>query len=138
MAEEVTLEELLACVMAREAKNYKEVLGWGGGGLSGLLAQKLYNSTVGVYTATGFVLHGGELRGRANRPDEEDIEIRFKRLECLDMVSAGKWVITMGPVQVDQYGNANVALIGDWKHPAVALVGPRGLPGNTVNCDPCV
>jgi acyl CoA:acetate/3-ketoacid CoA transferase beta subunit len=34
---------------------------------------------------------------------------------------------------VDQFGNQNIACIGDWKQPKAQLLGFRGAPGNTIN-----
>ena len=45
----------------------------------------------------------------------------------------GKRHVMMGPVQIDRYGNANIAAIGDWARPKSQVLGFRGAPGNTVN-----
>jgi acyl CoA:acetate/3-ketoacid CoA transferase beta subunit len=39
----------------------------------------------------------------------------------------------MGATQVDQYGNQNIAAIGDYAKPRAMLLGYRGAPGNTIN-----
>jgi acyl CoA:acetate/3-ketoacid CoA transferase beta subunit len=39
----------------------------------------------------------------------------------------------MGATQVDQWGNQNIACIGDWHQPRAQLLGFRGAPGNTIN-----
>jgi acyl CoA:acetate/3-ketoacid CoA transferase beta subunit len=39
----------------------------------------------------------------------------------------------MGATQVDQWGNQNIACIGDWHQPRAQLLGFRGAPGNTLN-----
>jgi acyl CoA:acetate/3-ketoacid CoA transferase beta subunit len=39
----------------------------------------------------------------------------------------------MGATQVDQWGNQNIACIGDWAKPKAQLLGFRGAPGNTIN-----
>ena len=50
-----------------------------------------------------------------------------------DIVWGGKRHVMMGATQVDQYGNQNIAAIGDYAKPKTQLLGYRGAPGNTVN-----
>ncbi|MEZ5237896.1 MAG: hypothetical protein R2716_02705 [Microthrixaceae bacterium] len=45
----------------------------------------------------------------------------------------GRRHVMMGPVQIDRYGNANIAAIGDWARPKSQVLGFRGAPGNTIN-----
>ncbi|MFB8370995.1 CoA-transferase [Pseudarthrobacter sp. NPDC055928] len=49
-------------------------------------------------------------------------------IETFDLIAAGKYAICMGPVQVDQYGNCNISVLGDWHSPKVQLIGSRGIP----------
>jgi acyl CoA:acetate/3-ketoacid CoA transferase beta subunit len=41
----------------------------------------------------------------------------------------------MQPVQIDQFGNANLSLVGDKIKPERVFVGSRGFPDNTVYCE---
>lgn len=50
-----------------------------------------------------------------------------------DIVASGRRQSMMGASQIDQYGNQNISLIGDWEHPKRQLIGVRGAPGNTAN-----
>ncbi len=50
-----------------------------------------------------------------------------------DWVWSGRRHVMMGASQVDQYGNQNIAAIGDPDRPKVQLLGYRGAPGNTIN-----
>jgi len=50
-----------------------------------------------------------------------------------DIVWSGKRHVMMGATQVDQYGNQNIAAIGDYAKPKAQLLGYRGAPGNTIN-----
>jgi acyl CoA:acetate/3-ketoacid CoA transferase beta subunit len=50
-----------------------------------------------------------------------------------DWVWSGRRHVMMGASQVDRYGNQNLAAIGDYRRPAVQLLGYRGAPGNTIN-----
>jgi acyl CoA:acetate/3-ketoacid CoA transferase beta subunit len=45
----------------------------------------------------------------------------------------GKRHVMMGASQIDQFGNQNIACIGDWQRPKAQLLGFRGAPGNTIN-----
>jgi acyl CoA:acetate/3-ketoacid CoA transferase beta subunit len=57
--------------------------------------------------------------------------VPFRRV--FDIVASGRRQSMMGASQIDQYGNQNISLIGDWRRPARQLIGVRGAPGNTVN-----
>lgn len=50
-----------------------------------------------------------------------------------DVVWSGRRHVLMGATQVDQYGNQNIAAIGDYDAPRAMLLGFRGAPGNTIN-----
>ena len=50
-----------------------------------------------------------------------------------DLIPKGNRHAFVGPVQVDQFGQMNLSVIGDYKTPKVTMLGVRGLPGNTVN-----
>jgi acyl CoA:acetate/3-ketoacid CoA transferase beta subunit len=50
-----------------------------------------------------------------------------------DDVWSGRRHIMMMASQVDQFGNQNIAAIGDHAKPKAQLVGVRGAPGNSVN-----
>jgi glutaconate CoA-transferase, subunit B len=49
-------------------------------------------------------------------------------IETFDLISAGKYAICMGPVQVDRTGACNISVLGDWHAPKVQLIGSRGIP----------
>jgi acyl CoA:acetate/3-ketoacid CoA transferase beta subunit len=50
-----------------------------------------------------------------------------------DIVWSGRRHVMMGATQIDRYGNQNIAALGDFAQPKVALLGYRGAPGNTIN-----
>ncbi len=55
----------------------------------------------------------------------------FERVfEC---VWAGRRHAMIGPTQIDQWGQTNLSCIGDYENPKVAMLGVRGLPGNSIN-----
>jgi len=50
-----------------------------------------------------------------------------------DIVWSGRRHVMMGATQIDQYGNQNIAAIGDFQKPKAQLLGLRGAPGNLIN-----
>lgn len=53
--------------------------------------------------------------------------------EMFEFVLGGRMAIWIAPAQVDEFGSANIAYIGSYEHPKVALVGARGLPDDGTN-----
>ncbi|HWD03672.1 MAG TPA: CoA-transferase [Amycolatopsis sp.] len=53
-------------------------------------------------------------------------------IETFDLISAGKYAICMGPVQIDRTGSCNISVLGDWRKPKVAMIGSRGIPDDLV------
>lgn len=53
--------------------------------------------------------------------------------QMFEVLWNGKRHVMMGASQIDQYGNQNIACIGDWHQPKSQLLGFRGAPGNTIN-----
>ncbi|WP_415768938.1 CoA-transferase subunit beta [Pseudomonas sp. LB3P38] len=50
--------------------------------------------------------------------------------EC---VWGGRRHAMIGPTQIDRYGQTNLSLVGDYVKPKTAVLGVRGLPGNSIN-----
>jgi acyl CoA:acetate/3-ketoacid CoA transferase beta subunit len=67
------------------------------------------------------------------KPTEADVEGWMPFGSVFDTLWWGKRHVMMGASQIDQYGNQNIACIGDWKQPKAQLLGVRGAPGNTIN-----
>ncbi|HWU69342.1 MAG TPA: ketoacid CoA transferase [Stenotrophobium sp.] len=54
----------------------------------------------------------------------------FERVfEC---VWGGKRHAMIGPTQIDRWGQTNLSVVGDYKKPKAAVLGVRGLPGNSI------
>jgi acyl CoA:acetate/3-ketoacid CoA transferase beta subunit len=66
-------------------------------------------------------------------PEQKVIEGWLPYRSVFDVLWAGRRHVMMGATQIDQYGNQNIACIGDWHRPKAQLLGVRGAPGNTVN-----
>jgi len=67
------------------------------------------------------------------KPTDADVEGWMPFSSVFETLWWGKRHVMMGASQVDQYGNQNIACIGNWKQPKVQLLGVRGAPGNTIN-----
>ena len=50
--------------------------------------------------------------------------------EC---VWGGRRHAMIGPTQIDRYGQTNLSVVGDYAKPKSAVLGVRGLPGNSIN-----
>ncbi len=50
-----------------------------------------------------------------------------------DLLWSGRRHVLMGATQIDRFGNQNISCIGDFRKPAVQLIGTRGAPGNTLH-----
>jgi len=55
----------------------------------------------------------------------------FSRI--FDIVWRGQRHVMIGPTQVDQYGQTNLSCVGSYDKPKTAILGVRGLPGNSIN-----
>jgi acyl CoA:acetate/3-ketoacid CoA transferase beta subunit len=65
--------------------------------------------------------------------DEKIYEYWNPYRSMFDWVWSGRRHVMMGATQVDQFGNQNIAAIGDYAQPRAQLLGYRGAPGNTIN-----
>ncbi len=55
----------------------------------------------------------------------------FERV--FDAVWHGRRHAMVGPTQVDRWAQSNLSVVGDYAKPKVAMLGVRGLPGNSIN-----
>lgn len=57
--------------------------------------------------------------------------LSFERVfEC---VWGGRRHAMIGPIQIDRWGQTNLSCVGDYRRPKLAMLGVRGLPGNSIN-----
>lgn len=134
--EDYALEELLISRMAKELKG--EMVGGAATYCSMAavkLAQSLYNPDL-IDMSGG--LHYFDSRAPMAFLSAESLgkgtaKARVSWEELFAMVFRQKFVVWVGPAQIDQNGNANISVIGDWKSPKAALIGARGLPDDSVH-----
>lgn len=70
---------------------------------------------------------------RADGPGHWTTEAWNPYRRMFDMVWSGRRHVMMGATQIDRWGNQNIAALGPFAQPNVALLGYRGAPGNTIN-----
>jgi len=67
----------------------------------------------------------------------DDVETRYSGYlsfeRVFECVWGGRRHAMIGPTQVDRWGQTNLSCIGDYRTPKVAMLGVRGLPGNSIN-----
>lgn len=134
-AQDFTLAELLICACADVWKDEGEVLATGIG-IIPRIAQGLAKLT----HSPGIMITDGEAY-----LTEEPVVIGSKDHEgrtyggympysrVFDLLWHGERHALVGPVQVDRWGQANIACIGDFAKPKRQMLGMRGFPGNSIN-----
>lgn len=55
--------------------------------------------------------------------------------EMFQMIAQDKLQIWIGAVQLSQYGDANISVVGPWDKPKAQLIGARGLPDDMWGCE---
>ena len=134
---EYTIEEQIVTQIARSFKPEDNLVtaALTNCGFVGLaLAQRLYAPQIKLCTgAKGrwALLSNISFPFMVGRPPEKFIETLATSEEVFAWVVSGKWCMIMQPVQIDKFGNANLAFIGDKRKPSRVFVGPRALPDNT-------
>jgi acyl CoA:acetate/3-ketoacid CoA transferase beta subunit len=81
----------------------------------------------------GFAMFAAEPFPISEGPEAATIECWNPYPQMFSVLWNGKRHVMMGATQVDQFGNQNIACIGDWHQPKAQLLGFRGAPGNTIN-----
>lgn len=135
-AKDYTLEELIISRMAKEMKGERGVVA--GATFCSMIAVSLAKR---LY-APDMIEFGGSVKffDSPSIPSfvirefigDKNAKASLNWLELFDCVFLRKWLVWIGPAQIDQYGNANISVIGDWKKPTTALIGARGLPDDGV------
>ncbi|MBI2918908.1 MAG: hypothetical protein HYY01_13075 [Chloroflexi bacterium] len=138
-ATDYTLEEQIVSRLAKVFDPKDRILGesvthCGRAALA--LAKRLYAPELALVVLchrTSIILNRDTLHLSPHTIPAEDIEGEIPERDIFFLINQGMWHIFMGPAQLDQYGNANISLIGDKFKPTVAFPGSIGLPDNTTN-----
>lgn len=94
------------------------------------LARELYAPDLLISDGAANMMRGNPALG--DNPDAV-IEAWTPFRTVFDLLWHGKRHVTMVPSQIDAHGNSNISAIGDFHRPAVALLGARGAPGNSIS-----
>ncbi len=133
-ATDATLDEICVVNLAETFRGDGEIL-CNPIGLIPVVAGRLARATFApqlVYTDTVAALPANDFPiGVPTAPKVIESWVPYRTI--FDIVWSGRRHVVMGATQVDQYGNQNIAAIGDWRKPSAQLLGLRGAPGNLIN-----
>lgn len=132
---EFTLAELMIVAASEAWRDNGEVLASGIGVIPRLGASlaKLTHSPELLMTdsETYLVAEPIPLGPRGDYVPKYEGYMSFDRVfEC---VWGGKRHAMIGPTQIDRWGQTNLSCVGDYAKPKSAILGVRGLPGNSIN-----
>ena len=133
---EVTLAELVIVACSEAWRGDGEVLASGIGVLPRLgasLAKLTHTPELLLTDAETFLVEDPiPLGPRAGDPPSYSGYMSFERVfEC---VWGGKRHAMIGPTQIDRFGQTNLSVAGGtYAKPRAAILGVRGLPGNSIN-----
>ena len=132
---DVTLAELMAVACSEAWRGNGEVLASGIGTLPRLGASlaKLTHAPELLMTdsETFLVEEPIPLGPRGDYEPKYSGYLSFFRVfEC---VGGGRRHAMIGPTQIDRWGQTNLSSVGDYSKPKSAILGVRGLPGNSIN-----
>lgn len=133
---EHSLIDTIACAAARAWQGNGEVLATGIGVLPRLaasLAMQTVNTDLMMTDSEAWLLsEPAPLGPRGDYQIQRETWMGFARI--FDNVWSGRRHAMVTPTQVDRYGQANISMIGgDYKRPAVQMLGVRGFPGNSIS-----
>ena len=130
-----SLAELCIAQCAEVWRDEGEVLATGFGVLPRLgagLAKLTFNPDLLMTDGEAYLLSEPVALGpRAAR--DAAIEGWMPYSRTFDLLWGGRRHALVGPVQVDRFGQMNISLIGDYAKPKAAILGVRGLAGNSIS-----
>jgi glutaconate CoA-transferase subunit B len=127
-----TLEELLIARMAREYAG--EQVAVGATPLSDLaarLAKALHQPDLVLMSGGSRACWDCDVHVKGFNDEWATAQSSRSRMdwqELFDIIAHGKFMIWIGPVQIDRHGNSNISVVGPWAKPRIQLVGARGVP----------
>ncbi len=130
-----TLAELLICACADVWRGDGEVLATGIGIIPRLaqgLAKLTHNPALMITDGEAYLVEEPVVLGAKNH-DGRSYGGYMPYSRVFDALWRGRRHALVGPVQVDRWGQANIACIGEFSRPKRQLLGLRGFPGNSIN-----
>lgn len=134
-ATEFTLAELVICAAAEAWRGGEEVLATGIGPLPRMavgLAKLTFAPQIMMTDGEAYLVEEPVPLGpRGDYKPKFSGWMPYGRV--FDSVWSGRRHAMVTPVQVDRWGQGNIAALGDLKKPRVQLLGVRGFPGNSIS-----
>ncbi len=134
-ATEFTLAELVICAAAEAWRGGGEVLATGIGPLPRIaagLAKLTFAPEILMTDGEAWLVEEPVPLGpRGDYKPKHSGWMPYGRV--FDSVWCGRRHAMVTPVQVDRWGQGNIAALGDLKKPKVQLLGVRGFPGNSIS-----
>lgn len=134
-ATEFTLAELVICAAAEAWRGGEEVLATGIGPLPRIavgLAKLTFAPQIMMTDGEAYLVEEPVPLGpRGDYKPKFSGWMPYGRV--FDSVWSGRRHAMVTPVQVDRWGQGNIAALGDLKKPRVQLLGVRGFPGNSIS-----
>ena len=129
-----SLAELLIVACADAFRGNGEVLASGIGVIPRLgagLAKRTHSPELMMTDGESFLVEDPVPVGP--RPAEVRMSGYQSYARVFDIVWSGRRHVIIGPLQIDRWGQTNLSGVGDYARPKVAMLGMRGLPGNSIN-----
>ncbi len=130
-----TLAELCITQCAEVWRDQGEVLATGVGVLPRLgagLALLTFNPDLLMTDGEAYLISEPVVLGPRSA-QEIAVEGWMPYARTFDLLWHGRRHALVGPVQLDRYGQMNISVIGDYHKPKAAILGVRGLAGNSIS-----
>lgn len=130
-----TLAELCIAQCAEVWRGEGEVLATGIGVIPRLaagLARLTFNPDLLMTDGEAYLLAEPVALG-PRRARDAAIEGWMPYSRTFDLLWGGRRHALVGPVQLDRYGQMNISIVGDYAKPKAAILGARGMPGNSIS-----
>lgn len=134
MRNDFTLAELVIVACADAFRGNGEVLASGIGTAPRLgagLAKLTHSPELMMTDGEAFLVENPVPFG--TRPASPAFSGYMSYARVFDIVWSGRRHVMIGPLQIDRWGQANLSGVGAYDKPKIAMLGMRGLPGNSIN-----
>lgn len=130
-----TLADLLVCACAEVWRDEGEVLATGIGIIPRIaqgLAKLTHSPDLMITDGEAYSMEAPAVIGAKQREGRQYAGwMPYSRV--FDTLWGGRRHALVGPVQIDRWGQANIACIGEFSKPKRQMLGLRGFPGNSIN-----
>jgi len=134
LAAEFTLAELMIVAVADAFRGNGEVLAFGAGVIPRLgasLAKLTHTPELLMTDSEAYLVEQPVPLGRRKTEPHRSGYMSYSRV--FDIVWSGRRHAMIGPLQIDRWGQSNLSGVGAYAKPKMAMLGMRGLPGNTIS-----